>query len=228
MKQISNIILLFFIIFIDVSIFAKITSKQPVKSQEDALSWLNKFGYNPCLNSDAQCSLSFSSLLENYQKRFRLLITGKLDEKTKQHMNRPRCGIQDKPFAELNAAALSRNKWLRTSLKYSIRSYPTQISETNTKNIIREAFNAWIDYIPLKIEETCSTCSADFVLDFAREQHSDTYPFDGIGGTLAHAFFPEDGRVHFDKDEDWTERLESFNFLRYQLRSNFISKDTCF
>jgi hypothetical protein len=218
MKQIFNIILLFFIIFIDVLLSAKISSKEPVKSPEDALLWLNKYGYNPCSNSDAQCSLSFSSLLKEYQQRFRLKITGKLDETTKQHMNRPRCGIPDKPIAELSAIS-SRLKWSRSPLTYSIRSYPTQtqISQTNTKNIIRDAFKAWIDYIPLEIKETCSTCSSDFVIDFAYEQHSDDYPFDGIGGTLAHAFFPEDGRVHFDKDEAWTERLESFHFSRYHV-----------
>jgi len=218
MKQIFNIILLFFIIVIDVSLSAKQYGKQQVKSQEDAISWFNKYGYNPCLNSTVQCSLSLSSLLEDYQRLFHLKITRKLDEQTKQHMNRPRCGNHDKSITELKTLArLQQYKiWSRSSLKYSIRGYPTQLSQTSTRNIIRDAFEAWLDYIPLRIEETCSTCSADFVIDFARDQHSDGYPFDGMGGTLAHAFFPEDGRVHFDKDEAWTERLESFHLSRYQ------------
>jgi hypothetical protein len=202
-QRLVYILVLFFIIFIDSSSSAK----QEVKSQDDALSWLNKYGYNPCLTSVVQCSLSLSSILKDYQKRFHLKTTGKLDDKTKHHMNRPRCGNQDKPIAELNAAAsLRQYKWTRTSLTYSLRGYPTQLNEAKTKTIIREAFDAWLGYIPLQIEAKCSTCDADFIIEFPRAQHTDTYPFDGIGGTLAHAFFPEDGRVHFDKDEAWTER----------------------
>lgn len=71
---------------------------------------------------------------------------------------------------------------------------------------IAEAFNDWARYAPLKFREVTGNEAVDFRISFETGEHKDGYEFDGAGGTLAHAFFPTDGRIHFDSTEEWTDK----------------------
>ena len=38
----------------------------------------------------------------------------------------------------------------------------------------------------------------DIPISFVTYSHGDGDPFDGLGGTLAHAYYPENGDIHMD------------------------------
>ena len=84
-----------------------------------------------------------------------------------------------------------------------------KITPAESKAAIRRAFKTWSDVTPLIFREV-NQGFADIYLKFGTGYHSDQYPFDGYGGTLAHAYPPMsgfgdlDGDVHFDDSEPFT------------------------
>lgn len=80
-------------------------------------------------------------------------------------------------------------------------------------NILTHAFKAWSEAAPLRFhrlqsDSKVAAAGGDIRVSFTRLLHDDGYPFDGQGGTLAHAFFPGRdevaGDTHFDDHEIWS------------------------
>lgn len=96
----------------------------------------------------------------------------------------------------------------------SVHSYPSQsvspgLHPSLVDNILTHALKAWSDAAPLNFRRLSSDRGGgDIRVSFNRLLHEDGYPFDGQGGTLAHAFFPSRdevaGDTHFDNDEVWS------------------------
>lgn len=62
----------------------------------------------------------------------------------------------------------------------------------------------WSDVTDLNFEPAKSD-KVHIDIRFESGEHGDGDPFDGSGGTLAHAYFPiYGGDVHVDKAEPWT------------------------
>jgi hypothetical protein len=86
----------------------KSPAKAPkVKSNTEALKYLDKFGYNKCgdhgsgkdAKEGALCQSSFQTMIEHFQTLYRLPVTGRLDEATVTLMNKARCSLGDYPLA---------------------------------------------------------------------------------------------------------------------------------
>ncbi|XP_041078771.1 matrix metalloproteinase-17-like isoform X2 [Polyodon spathula] len=140
--------------------------------------------------------------------------TGELDEATLVLMKTPRCSLPD--LNEFETARRKRtlttpSKWNKRHLSWRVRTFPKEshLGPDTIRALMYYALKVWSDITPLNFHEVAGS-EADIQIDFSRADHNDGYPFDGPGGTVAHAFFPGDhhtaGETHFDDDESWTFR----------------------
>lgn len=79
-----------------------------IRSNSDAVNYLTKYGFNLFENQHGSKMIdgkpivrqkNLKSMLEDFQGAHKLPITGKLDQKTLQLMNTPRCGVRENPLA---------------------------------------------------------------------------------------------------------------------------------
>ncbi|KAL7977494.1 hypothetical protein Chor_009443 [Crotalus horridus] len=121
------------------------------------------------------------------KRSYLLLLKRCKDHETLKMMDRPRCSLPD----FIGTSELMRRRKKRYAL-----------SETAWK----KTDLTWHNSSTLTFKEVSSQ-QADIVVDFTASYHDDPYPFDGPGGTLAHAFFPGEhpisGNTHFDNEETW-------------------------
>ena len=75
-----------------------------IESEADAFKYLTRFGYNPCESpfgsnssdpNHPSCQSSLGTMLKQFQTRFQLPETKKLDAATRKKINTPRCGTSD-------------------------------------------------------------------------------------------------------------------------------------
>lgn len=100
---------------------------------------------------------------------------------------------------------------LSCPLYFRVRTFPKEshLGHDTVRALMYYALKVWSDITPLNFHEVAGN-NADIQIDFSKADHNDGYPFDGPGGTVAHAFFPGEhhtaGDTHFDDDEYWTFR----------------------
>ncbi|GAA0166962.1 metalloprotease [Lithospermum erythrorhizon] len=192
--------------------------------------YFQHFGY--CNYSTSNFTDNFDDTLESaiktYQLNFNLNITGELDDPTLTHLIRPRCGNADiingsssMNFGKVNFSYSNSGgskyihsvghysffpgqpRWppSRTTLLYAF--FPGNQLPENVKAVFGRAFGRWSEVTTLTFTETRLYYSADIKIGFFSGDHGDGEPFDGVLGTLAHAFSPPGGKFHLDGDENW-------------------------
>ncbi|XP_047324361.1 metalloendoproteinase 2-MMP-like [Impatiens glandulifera] len=196
----------------------------------DGLGKLKKyFQYFGYINSSsANATDDFDDYLESaiktYQLNFNLNPTGELDNPTLKQLMMPRCGIADiingsstmnsgkNPPASANLHIHNvahytffpgSPRWPANRRDLTYAFHPDNQVPQNAKAVFASAFQRWAAVIPMTFVETSSFQAADIRIAFASGEHGDGEPFDGVLGTLAHAFSPTSGMLHLDADETW-------------------------
>lgn len=199
-----------------------------VKGIHHLKKYLENFGYLSYSHSNNQIHANdddFDDLLESavktYQVNYHLKATGNLDAETVSMMMTPRCGVADiingttsmqsgkKRHHQYGPNSLHevshysffprRQRWplSRTHLTYGFLPSTPEAA----KSPVARAFSRWDLATRFTFAQAQNYQNADMKIGFFRRDHQDGSPFDGAGGTIAHAFAPTDGRFHYDGDE---------------------------
>lgn len=195
-------------------------SQQPAALEiSKGVDWLTRYGYMPrpdLLTSQLQTLQSLTAAIKSMQRFAGIPETGELDKVTLDMMKKPRCSLPDiigtsemmRRRRRRKRYALAGSVWKKKVITWRVVRYSmsTRLYGVDIDNLLSEAFQVWSRVSPLEFRR--GDDEADIVIDFGKSQHGDGYPFDGPGGTLAHAFFPGEhhlaGDTHFDDDELWT------------------------
>jgi hypothetical protein len=111
-------------------------------------------------------------------------------------MEMPRRGVPDLQPRGSAAGGVSADFVLRGcdyQAKFRTLSYAFIIGIPDVageRQAVRNAFSAWQQVIPIDFVEVGTANNPNFTIGWFAGEHGDSSPFDGVGNTLAHAFYP--------------------------------------
>jgi len=173
--------------------------------------YLTRFGYTrPCACPDDRLCPHLGTALARYQSFTGLTVAATLTLETLKLMRQPRCPVPDFDPDELGGPGVTDQDpfvftpgtWANPMLRWFLDGGTSDV--TAEADAVQRAFDTWTAHIPLTVTRTFVRADADLVVDWVVGDHGDGSPFDGAGNILAHAFFPSDGRIHFDESETWS------------------------
>lgn len=179
----------------------------------ESLTFLKNFGYyaapDPRLGRIASMD-DIEGSIKKLQRFANIPETGVIDKTTVEQMQKPRCGMAD--FGPSDMARRKRrftlqgSTWKKHHLTWKLTNDNNDgLTRDEVRTELSTAFGKWQAHTNMTFTEV-SVGVADIMVSFIRGGHNDPFPFDGRGGTIAHAFYPHTNRglsgdVHFDDDE---------------------------
>nr|AQT26486.1 matrix metalloproteinase 16 [Apostichopus japonicus] len=163
-----------------------------------------------------------SNGLKMFQSFANITVTGEFDTETMEKMNQPRCGVPDM----MNVGADARKRRFAAQAQWPTRSLTWRVDNVTPDfgtpaaivQLMKDALQYWSDVSGLTFTQVTSTnADADIIISFAPFAHGDGNPFDGPGGTLAHAYFPGSGiggDAHFDESETYSAAGGGINLFQ--------------
>lgn len=100
------------------------------------------------------------------------------------------------------------SKWGKTDITYYFVNSSNKVDGELEYQIVSQAFDTWASYTPLTFTRVTNRGEADIEVAWAAGDHGGEEAFDGPGGILAYATFPNpfvDRKLvlRFDEDERW-------------------------
>ncbi len=179
-----------------------------------AAGFLHRFGYladHPCAD-DLLCPHTSAALLR-FQRFYGLTPTGTLTAETVKLMGRPRCGVPDVDPARTGAVAADEDTdpftfrgtpWNTHRVPWAAFNGTSDMSDEEFR--VKAAVDTWDGMLPISLPQVAPSGGPLIEVSWQVGDHGDGDPFDGPGSVLAHAFYSQDGRTHFDDAETWRDR----------------------
>jgi hypothetical protein len=188
--------------------------------------YLARYGYLTGPYEPKRLDSPTQEALQEFQAYVNVTQTGVLDPDTATVLEAARCGNPDvspagRAFSGVPPSFVLRGcsyeAQLRT-LTYAFVLGTPDIPGRDEKQAVQSAFQTWQREIPIDFEEVGAANNPNFRIGWFAGNHGGNSPFDGVGNTLAHAFYPPPcggafaGALHFDEAERWALAAGGGNF----------------
>jgi len=178
--------------------------------------YLTKYGYLTTTVTPGVLDDATSDALRMFQNIGGISETGELDPRTVDALEQPRCGVPDLPT--VNAArrgtsaefVLRGCSYAKLSFTYRFTNGTGDINGNDERAAVQRAFATWAAVLRGVRFQQVDTATSDFAIGWHTGNHGDGSAFDGVGNTLAHAFYPPPcgganaGSLHYDDAETWS------------------------